>query len=187
MNKRVYIIHGWSDNPESGWFPWLKNELKAKGYQVFVPAMPDTDAPDIAKWVGYLAELVGKPDENTYFVGHSIGCQTIMRYLQGLNPGAKVGGVVFVAGWFQLQNLNEEEKVVAKPWLETPIDFAKIREAVGENITVLLSDNDPFGALEKNKKIFENKLHAKIILLHKKGHICEYDRIKKLPEVAGLF
>lgn len=185
-NKRAYIIHGWGDSPESGWLPWLKTSLKDKGFQVFVPAMPDTDMPDITKWIGYLTELVGTPDENTYFVGHSIGCQAIMRYLQTIDGTIRVGGVVLVAGWFELQNLNEEEKIVAKPWLETPIDFAKIREAVGEHITVLLSDNDPFGALEKNKKIFEQKLHAKVIVEPGKGHLSEYDGIKKLSEVLEL-
>lgn len=186
MTKRVYIIHGWGDKPESGWLPWLKTELQKKDYQVFVPAMPNTDAPSIPEWVNYLSELVGQPDENTYFIGHSIGCQTILRYLQTLE-GKKIGGIVLVAGWLELTNLNKEEKTVAKPWLETPIDFKKIKQATGENITIFLSDNDPFVPVEKNKKIFEKKLQAKIILEYGKGHFSGYDGLKKLSEVLELF
>ncbi|MBI2582787.1 alpha/beta hydrolase, partial [Candidatus Azambacteria bacterium] len=66
---RVFIIHGWEGYPEEGWFPWLKRELESRGFEVRVPAMPDTAKPKIEAWISYLAELVGKPDENTYFVG----------------------------------------------------------------------------------------------------------------------
>lgn len=41
----------------------------------------------------------GHPDENTYFIGHSIGCQSIDRYLEILPSETKIGGVVYVAGW----------------------------------------------------------------------------------------
>ena len=48
--KRVFIIHGWEGFPEEGWFPWLKNELEAKGFEVHVPNMPDSEHPRIQKW-----------------------------------------------------------------------------------------------------------------------------------------
>src|SRR3989344_2952524 len=98
MNKRVFVIHGWGGGPEEGWFPLLKNELQGHGLEVIVPAMPNTDNPKIEEWVSSLAKMVGQPDENTFFVGHSIGCQAILRYIESINK--KVGGAVFVAGWF---------------------------------------------------------------------------------------
>src|SRR3989344_1157111 len=88
--KRVFVIHRWSGGPEDDWRPWLKEELEAKGYEVVVPEMPETEHPQIGKWVAKIAEVVGMPDENTYFVGHSIGCQTIMRYLQTLPEATKI-------------------------------------------------------------------------------------------------
>ncbi len=47
---------------------------------------------DAEKYMRHLADLVGPggPDENTYFVGQSIGCQVILRYLARLPPGSKV-------------------------------------------------------------------------------------------------
>lgn len=97
--KRAFLIHGWEGDPEEEWRPWLKKELEKKGFEVYVPAMPDTATPTMEKWVPFLAEIVGKPDENCYFVGHSLGCITILRYLETLNEGEKVGGVVLVAGF----------------------------------------------------------------------------------------
>ena len=100
MSKRVFIIHGWEGYPEEGWFPWLKRELEAKGFEVKVPQMPDADNPRIQNWVPAIAEIVGKPDKNTYFVGHSVGCQAITRYIESLPEKSKVGGVIFVSRFF---------------------------------------------------------------------------------------
>lgn len=97
--KRVFLIHGWNGFPENHWFPWLKQQLEAKWFHVETPEMPDTKHPKRDAWVAKLSEIVGVPDEDTYFVGHSLGCITIVRYLEKLSPDAKVGGCVFVAGF----------------------------------------------------------------------------------------
>ena len=82
-----------------GWFPWLKRELEERGFQVFIPHLPDSDKPRIEKWIPALADAVGTADANTYFVGHSMGCQAIARYVETLDQ--KIGGAVFVAGFFK--------------------------------------------------------------------------------------
>ena len=94
MKKRAFIIHGWGCYPEEGWFPWLKKELEARDFEVQIPAMPDSDTPKIKPWVSHLNELVGVCDEQTYLIGHSIGCQTILRYIETLPHPTKVGGAV---------------------------------------------------------------------------------------------
>lgn len=102
-----------------------EKELETKGFTVIVPQLPDTDSPRIQKWVPALAASVATPDEETYFVGHSIGCQTIARYLEGLPEGRNVGGAVFVAGFFKhLKDLEDEEDVreTEKHWFKTPLD-----------------------------------------------------------------
>ena len=182
MPKRVFIIHGWSGYPNECWFPWLKRELEKKGFKVEVPSMPETNYPKIEKWVLFLAKIVGKPDKNTYFVGHSIGCQAILRYLQTID--AKVGGVVFVAGFFTLKGLEtDEEKELAKPWLETPIDTGKVKKAARKFVAIF-SDNDKFVPLE-NERTFKEKLGAKTIVLKKMGHMGSNDNITELPMVLS--
>lgn len=181
MKKRAFIIHGWDGYPEEGWFPWLKQQLESQGFEVQVPSMPHPDTPTIEDWVGHLTKLVGEPDEQTYFIGHSMGCQTILRYLASLND-QKVGGAVLVAGFFELVPLEkEEEKSIVKPWLETPIDFAKVQAATN-NITVILSDNDEWVPLDRNVELFKKHLDPKIITQHGKGHYSGSSGIKELPE-----
>ena len=139
----------------------------------------------LEKWVNHLAELVGIPDKETFFIGHSIGCQTILRYLQTIN--APVGGAVFVAGWFDLHNLEDKEtEEIAKPWLETPIDFEKIKKVLSK-LTVLISSNDPYDALEQNKSTFETKLNAKVIVVQNAGHFTEDDGFTELPKALEEF
>lgn len=180
--KRVFLIHGWDGNPDDCWFPWLKKELEKKDFKVYIPAMPDSEEPKIDTWVPFLKEKVGKPDENTYLIGHSIGCQTIMRYLEKLPKNIQIGGVIFVAGFFNLPYLEtEEEKVVAKPWLETKIDTDKVKSHT-KNFIAIFSDNDPHVPLS-DSEIFKKKLNAKIIIEHEKGHFSDDFGIKELPIV----
>ena len=83
MRKIVFIIHGWDGYPGEGWFPWLKRELEANGFEVIVPQMPQaSEEPRINNWVPELRKLLIIRMNNTYFIGHSMGCQAIARYLR---------------------------------------------------------------------------------------------------------
>jgi len=182
VNKRVFIIHGWDGYPEEGWFPWLKKELESKGFQVHVPQLPEAGTPRINNWVPKLAEVVGVADENTYFVGHSMGCQTIVRYLETLPEGAKVGGAVFVAGFFKSLTLEkDEEKDIADEWLKASLDFEKVKSHLPRSVAIF-SDNDPWVPRE-NQEDFKEKLGSEIIIEHDKKHFSGSDGVKELPIV----
>lgn len=178
--KRIIIVHQWMAGADGDWRPWLKIELEKLGYKVFVPEMPDIDTPIIEAWVTKLTEIVGTPDTNTYFIGHSIGCQTILRYLETIDT--PVGGAVFVAGWFNLENLESDEiREIAKPWIETPIDLEKVKSVLPK-ATLIISDNDPFGCFEENKNKF-SKIITKEIVLSGAGHISADDGLTELSIV----
>lgn len=182
--KRVFIIHMWDSKPSDGWYPWLKNELEIRGYQVQVPTMPEPAEPKIEAWVSHLIKAAGDVDENTFFIGHSVGCQTILRYIEALPTGKKIGGAVFVAGWLKLANLEtKEEKEIARPWLETPIDFDKIKQRAGKFFAIF-SDNDQWVPLNNNN-LFAQKLGAGIIIEHNKGHFSEDDGATELPSALN--
>lgn len=179
MKKRIFIVHGWSGKPDEHWLPWLKNQLEQRGFEVHVPRMSQNDDPIISEWVQRLGDAVGISDENTFFVGHSIGCQTIMRYLASGNK--KAGGCVFVAGWFKLENLPEEEIEVARPWEEEPIDYQVLLMAT-ENFVVLISDNDDYDAVEENSRRFREDIKAEVHIMHNMGHFTSGDGVVQLPQ-----
>lgn len=169
--KRVVIVHGWEGHPKENWFPWLKKELESRGFEVMVPQLPDPDNPRIYNWVPALSKVAGKVDKDTYFVGHSMGCQTIARFLEGLPDGIKVGGAVFVGGFFKrLTGLEEDPEVqeTDRHWLTAPIDFAKVKSHLPKSIAIF-SDDDPYVPLD-NQDDFKEKLDSEIIVEHNMGH-----------------
>ncbi|MEK7137875.1 MAG: alpha/beta fold hydrolase [Patescibacteria group bacterium] len=187
MAKRVFIVHGWDGHPEEGWFPWLKKELEAKGFQVFVPQLPETKSPRIFNWVPALAGAVGEADTDTFFVGHSMGCQTIARYLESLPEGQQVGAAVFVAGFFKrLTGLEDDADVQAtdKHWLGAPLDLVRVKSHLPKSVAIF-SDNDPFVPLD-NQDDFRDQLGAKIVIENAQGHFSGGDdHCFELPSVLA--
>ena len=154
--------------------------------------MPDTDYPRIDTWVNELDKHVDNLDENTYFVGHSIGCQTIMRYLE--KQDKKIGGILFVTLWLDLlpKAVSDKESYnIAYQWLNTKIDFEKIK-SLTTNITCIFSDDDYFVPIEQTEE-FRKKLSARTVIVKGKGHMSAtdgitesdeiYDELKKIMEV----
>ena len=184
--KKAIIVHGWGGSPEGDWYQWLKKELEKKGFKVLIPEMPETMFPKIEAWVSKLNQAAGEADENTYFIGHSIGCQTILRYLEKLPANKKIGGAILVAGWFSLTENTWDENYtqeIALPWLETKIDFEKVKEHT-DKIIVFLSDNDPYIPLS-DFRIFREKLDADVIIENGKGHFSGEDGITKYPAILN--
>ncbi len=184
MTKRVFVIHGWDGYPEEGWFPWLKRELEQRNFEVTVPAMPDPSTPQLDAWVEHLASVVGTPDEHTYFVGHSMGCRAILRYLEMLPEAARVGGVILVAGWIVLTPVTmrtPEEKEIVKQWLSRPPDWERMRRSTN-NFTAIFSDDDEYVPPE-NWDAYRDQLGAQIIIEHERGHFSGSDGVTELPNV----
>lgn len=99
---RVFLLHGWEGRPNNHWFPWLSLELKARGWEVNAPQLPNAAEPKVKEWLSFLKDYVGKPDTDTYFVGHSLGCIAIARYLAELpsdSPFAKGSTAVWQEGF----------------------------------------------------------------------------------------
>jgi len=181
--KKAIIIHSWGTNPESNWYQSVSESLKNEGFQVEIPEMPNTDEPEINAWVNKLTEIAPKPNIETYFIGHSIGCQTILRYLESLKGAVQVGKIVLVAPFFTLQGMEDfESKRISKPWLETPMNFEKINLHLSD-LTCIFSDNDPFVSLS-DKEIFKSLLGAKVIVEHNKDHFNSEDGFTDFPLVV---
>lgn len=174
MAKRIFLVHRWEGSPERDWIPWLKKELEKRDFTVIVPAMPDTDHPKMNEWLGFLIKTVGEADKDCYFVGHSLGCITILRYLETLKEGQEIGGAVLVAGFSD--NLGYDE---VNSFFEEPIDWEKINSHCKRFIAIH-SDNDPYVSL-KHGDIFKGKLKADVLIEHNMKHFSGDDGINELP------
>lgn len=179
--KRAVIIHCWEGYPEYCWYPQAKKELESLGFKVAVPEMPDTNHPKLSEWLPELRKVAGIPDEGLYLVGHSLGVITILRYLESLKEGEKIGGAVFVAGFSE-----EIEYEEIMNFFKVPVDFDKVKTHCSKFV-VIHSDNDPYVPLRFGE-FFKKELGAKLIVLHNKGHfsgeIENEESCTTLPEVV---
>lgn len=177
--KTIYLIHGWGGNPKSEpWFEWLKKGCEKRKWRLIIPEMPETDTPKINEWIEKLDETI-KNDNEIYLIGHSIGAQAIMRFLE--KKELKVKGIIFVAGWFNLLETayeDESEKEIAKPWLETSIDYEKVKKGT-EKILAIFSNNDSCVPVS-DSEIFKEKLNARIIIKENQEHFNDTKQIKEI-------
>ena len=181
--KRLFIVHGWYGSPQEPMISWLGKVGAEAGFETTVLEMPNPAVPTIDAWVKYLEDNVYYVDQDTYFIGHSIGCQAILRYLEG-NKGSRLGGAIFIAPWIQLMNLEtQEEQDIARPWIDRPIDFASIR-SMGGKFVAIFSDDDKFVPLEANKEAFVKALNPKVLIEHARGHFSEEDGVVDVPVVV---
>src|SRR5258706_2353330 len=186
--QRVFLIHGWKGSPTSDWFLWARKELEKHGYKVFVPEMPDSTFPKIGPWVTKIKETVGKPERNDIFVGHSMGCQAILRYWESLPSDTKIKKVILIAGFEKMKIAFFDvsaDRVYIKPWGKDPIDYPKIKK-MADSWVCVFSDNDPGVPYHKNAEIFKSRLGAEIVLKKRMGHFSQEDGVTELPFLLEL-
>ena len=129
-----------------------------------------------AEFLSEVKEVASGVDEDSLFVGHSVGCQTILRYLETLPQETKIGKVILIAPWLTLQHLDDDESPsTAKPWLETPVGFEKILDHT-HDFTCFLSTNDPYVPLDFAKKLKDDIPNSELYVVLRSGHYVQEER-----------
>ncbi len=185
--RKAYIVHGWYGSVNEPLLKWINQQLEEKGYQSDLLEMPDAENPQIKTWVDKLKDAV-ELGKDTLLIGHSIGAQAIMRFLEELPDGEKIGRVIFIAPWFYLTNwedVTQAEIETMTPWLTIPIDLEKVKTKADEWITIF-SDNDEFVPLKKNSEKFRKSLGAEVIIEEGKGHFTEDNGVVDLPILLNI-
>jgi predicted alpha/beta hydrolase family esterase len=182
--KRAIILHGWGGTPEKGFKPWLKRALEQHGYQLYVPALPNTDRPILEEWLATLNHIVGVPDQDTVLIGHSLGGLLVLKYLESLPKGKRIGKAILVAPVVDaIIDMNDEEQSIANPWLEKQLDGQKILTSVG-SLSAFFSDDDPAIPLS-SESVLRNWGGVHTIVEHQMGHYNEETNITEVPTVLA--
>jgi len=109
--KNIFVIHEEHLAPAKVFATNIIEKLGKKDFKVKV--LNISNATNIG-------DIVGKPDDKTYFIGHSTGAKTLFDYLQTLPKDSKVGGAVFVASGSDLD--IEKVKSVSENVIHTDSD-----------------------------------------------------------------
>lgn len=182
MDKQAYLIHGWGGEPDQGFRPWLKNALEEQGYTVVTPKLPNADRPNVDEQLKFIHELIPTTHAGIVIVGHSLGCNLILRFLATLPEGAVVGTTVLVAPAInEIVGLDANEAIIAAPWLADTIDANKAKRAGGK-MTAIFSDNDPY-IPPSTLDLLKHHYDMNVIVEHNRGHYSESDPVHEVPEI----
>lgn len=174
--KKVFIVHGLEGTPNGGWRPWLMGELQKIGVYACALSMPHQNNPTCSEWVEEIRRHVeGNKDNELYLVGHSLGVPTILHYLEQASPTVHIKGAVLVSG--PSEKISNEK---AKGFLNTPIDFARVKEHA-THFAVIHGDDDPVVPLQ-NGAFLAEKLGCDLVIIHEGKHLNGGAGFYQLPE-----
>lgn len=181
--KKAVLIHGTDGGPEEIWLPWMTEELKSRGYEVFAPTMPNNHTPNRKTYENFLRQS-GWDFTDNVLVGHSSGATTILNLLSS-DWFPRVNTVV-LAGTF----LNEK-LLAGVEWYE-PGQFdnlflekydSEVIKAKANNFVFVHGSNDPYCDIDDARELCE-KLNGEFITIENGLHLSSSWCSKELP---GLF
>ena len=186
---RVVIVHAYGGSPKKFWSPTLRDHFDTD--VVVVPHMPGGTAPVVGEWLSCLQTTVQRAAQdgvNLYLVGHSLGCDAILRMLAEPEAAATLRGlrgVLCIAGWLWI----DEPWLEMEPWCAHP-DLAAARrtlEMLGARLTLLVSDNDRFTRdHERNRHEWCCGLGARTVLCPGRAHFGGRKQPAVLSELNRL-
>lgn len=163
--RTVFIFHGTGGNPEGNWFPWLKEALEKKELHVIVPKFPTPEGQSLASWIEVLNKYKEYINEETIFVGHSLGGMFLLKVLEQLEK--PVYAAFFVAAPVGVRPIKYYDSDYA--FTQFQFDWDAITTKA-EHFFVYHSDNDPYVSLG-NGEALAKKLGVKLTFIPNAGHI----------------
>lgn len=175
-NTNIYVVHGYTSSSQSEWFPWLKEQVKNIQVKIDIPDMPDSKNPQLETWLDHLRKNALDIDENTIFIGHSLGCVTALRYI--LEKNIKIKGAILVSGFIN-ENPMDEQTEGLQEFVDEPLDIARIKNLIPSRIVITATDDD-IVPTEATQKLAE-ALDSNLIILSSGKHFIARDGYTDFP------
>lgn len=177
MSARLFIVHGFEGNPHGNWFDWLADQAATAGLTVHQLAMPNPQQPQAAAWQHALDAAIGQADAQTYLVGHSLGCISLLHFLSRQQP-ARIGGLILAAGFAtSLGRLPELDGYIAA----SAPDFAALN-AIDMPVHSVISRDDSHVAPALSQQLAA-ALNSPVTWIEHGGHLMASDGFTRLPAV----
>ncbi|MBD7912239.1 RBBP9/YdeN family alpha/beta hydrolase [Clostridium cibarium] len=175
-DTNIYVIHGYTSSNQAEWFPWLKEQFKNSPVKIYIPNMPDSSNPHLEPWLEHLRKNVLDIDENTIFIGHSLGCIMALRYI--LERNIKIKGAILVSGFIN-ENPMDEQTEGLQEFVDGPLDIERIKSLIQSRIVITAKDDDivPTKATQKLAK----ELDANLMILSSGKHFIARDGYTDFP------
>jgi len=178
--KNAIILHGTGDKNTDYWFPYIQTKLEEKGFEVWLPQLPNAATPNLQDWLTFVLEH-GKFSKDTVIIGHSAGAQLILSILEKLEH--PIAQAILVSGYAKaLRATPAAEKDSGD------FNWNEIKNK-SKQFIFINSDNDPWGCDDKQGRIMLDHLGGTQIIRHGAGHMgsTTYKQpYKEFPSLAAL-
>ncbi len=175
--RRALIIHGWKDDPSSGWLGWIGRELEAAGYSIQAPRFEVAEKPILPTWLATLESATTwlEGGEQTLIIGHSLGCFLALRMLEMYDFSRPVGGLYLVSGFY------DAPRPEASRWFSPEPNWSLIRSRTSERVCIY-SDDDTIVTPDRTRRL-AHKLQARLLCVVGQGHFLGSQGMNDLPEL----
>jgi len=155
-NSNYIILHGHSGKPTGGFRPWLKNELEKQNYHVSIPALPNTNNPEVKEQVEFVLKNQ-KFDKNTVLVGHSLGSVVALKVVENLESPIKK--LILAAGFIE-PKFKDEKRDIRNEY-NWNFDFERIKRNVKK--IIILRDSSDYAVPHEQADKIKEKIGGTII------------------------
>ncbi|HSW66350.1 MAG TPA: alpha/beta hydrolase [Bacillota bacterium] len=167
--KKAIIFHGTDGTPDDFWYNWVAEGLRARGYEVSIPAYPDINKEPIGTFLPKVlqAHVI---DEETLLIGHSAGVPLILALLEHV----KCGQALMAAGFSEPYDGVERD-----PILQDSYRWDTIKSNCA-NLVFINSDDDPWGCDDVQGRTMFDHLGGTQVICHE-GHFGSHGAKQEFP------
>ena len=79
--KNYFVIHGLGRTAQDYWYKFIQKTVEEKGFNCYVPTLPPIEEMSYSSWKKAFEPYKQYINEDSVFVGHSIGSVFIVKYL----------------------------------------------------------------------------------------------------------
>lgn len=179
--KNALILHGTEGHSKENWFSWLGDELEKKGWEVWVPDLPQADKPNISRYNKFIfSNPDWKLNSESTLIGHSSGAVAILGLLEALPHNTQVDTCYLVGAFKNNLDWDALDDLFIKPF-----DFELIKKKA-KRFVFIHSDDDPYCPLEHAQYLSE-KLGGELIIKKGQKHFSVGSYGEKYREFPFLF
>ncbi len=160
--KNAVILHGTGDRNDMFWFPNVKKILEQRGYQVWLPQLPNADQPNLESWLPFVLENTNFSEE-TILIGHSAGAQLILSILE--KTDIQIRQAILVSGYAKSLRIDADS-----PKNIQEFNWEKIK-GKAKQFVFINSDNDPWTCDDKQGRIMFDQLGGILVIPKGEGHM----------------
>ena len=181
--KTALILHGWDGDSQNNWFPWLKNELKARGYECIIPDLPSSANPTLEEHLSVIDRYASEFKKWDIIIWHSLGCKLAINYIEKHNITGVIALLVAPVYPWLTDELGKEVFWEAYNNLQEYFDSENTFEDLWNKHVVFLSEDDPYINLESAEDYYSQFENVEFIEFEDKWHFNTIAGVLQLDEI----